>query len=337
MWRRALRQRWLKLGPRIVVVGGGTGLSVLLRGLKEYTANLTALVTVTDDGGSSGRLRDELGVLPPGDIRNCLVALADTETLMEQVLGYRFQQGAGLQGHTLGNLLLASLTEVTGSFVSAIQEVSRILRVRGQVLPATLSQQVLCAELRDGTLVEGETRITREGSPGIQRVFLRPGDPLPVEATLAALQAADAIVLGPGSLYTSVIPNLLVKGIAETIRSSRAVKIYVCNVMTQPGETSNYSAADHLQAIYDHCGSRLVNYILVNNQEIRRQHLRRYQEKGAQQVRVDSKRLQQLGVTVIGAPLLLQGELIRHDPRLLARQVLELGQRRKRIEHQQLF
>lgn len=322
------QRRLLKRGRRVVVLGGGTGISVLLRGLKEYTSNLTAVVTVTDDGGSSGRLRVEMGVLPPGDIRNCLVALADTETLMDEVLGYRFRQGYGLAGHTLGNLLLASMTDLTGSFVRAIQEVSQVLAIRGQVLPSTLSHETLCAELLDGTVVEGETRITKGGAAGIKRVFLKPGSPQPVDATLKAIAEADAIILGPGSLYTSVIPNLLVSGISEAIRQARGIKIYICNVMTQPGETDHYTASDHLKAIYRHCGPGLVDFVIVNTQEMRRVQLRKYQEKGAKPVRVDHKAFAGLGVQVIGKSLLDNSELVRHDPRLLASSVIELIQRR---------
>lgn len=322
------QQRFLERGPRIVVIGGGTGISVLLRGLKKYTSNLTAVVTVTDDGGSSGRLRAEMGVLPPGDIRNCLVALADTETLMDEVLSYRFRQGEGLAGHTLGNLLLVSLTEVAGSFVRAIQEVSKVLAVRGRVLPSTLSQVVLCAELADGTLVEGETSISREGCRGIKRVFLRPQTPLPVPETLEAIYQADAVVIGPGSLFTSVIPNLLVEGIAEAIRKSSATKIYICNVMTQPGETDGYSASDHLRAICAHCRPGMIEYMIVNKQEISRVQLERYQEKGAHPVKTDPAAMEELGVRVILADLLDESEWVRHDPDRLAKAVISLVQRR---------
>lgn len=311
-----------------MVIGGGTGIAVLLRGLKKYTSNLTAVVTVTDDGGSSGRLRAEMGVLPPGDIRNCLVALADTETLMDEVLSYRFRQGEGLAGHTLGNLLLVSLTEVAGSFVRAIQEVSKVLAVRGRVLPSTLSQVVLAAELADGTVVEGETSISQQGTRGIKRVFLQPATALPVPETLEAIRQADAIVMGPGSLFTSVIPNLLVKGIAAAIRSSPATKIYICNIMTQPGETDNYTAADHLRAIYEHCSPGMVEYMIVNKQEISRAQLARYQEKGSHPVMVDVAGLEKLGVKVVTADLLDEKEWVRHDPDRLAAVVMSLIQKR---------
>ncbi|MDH7497650.1 MAG: YvcK family protein, partial [Syntrophomonadaceae bacterium] len=236
-----LRER----GPRLVAIGGGTGLAVLLRGLKRYTRNLTAVVTVSDDGGSSGRLRGELGVLPPGDIRNCLVAMAETETLMDRVFQHRFQAGDGLKGHSLGNLLLVAMEEITGDLVSAIKEVSKVLAVRGRVLPATLQQVVLAAELRNGVLMTGETAI-RQAEEGIHRVFLLPPDCRPLDETLEAIAAAEAVILGPGSLYTSLIPNLLVRGVAEALRCSPAPKIYVANIMTEKGETDGHTLSDHL-------------------------------------------------------------------------------------------
>jgi uncharacterized cofD-like protein len=245
---------------RIVVIGGGTGLSVLLKGLKKYTSRLTAIVTVTDDGGSSGRLRAEMGVLPPGDIRNCLVALAETETLMDKVFQHRFQAGNGLQGHTLGNLLLVAMSEIAGGFISAIQEVSKVLAVRGVVLPATLEPVVLAATMENGSTVVGETRI-REHEGKIERISLVPDQCLPVPETLKAIQEADAIILGPGSLYTSIIPNLLVKGVAESLTEAKAPLIYVSNIMTEKGETDGFTAADHLQAIKRHLNQQLIDYV----------------------------------------------------------------------------
>jgi uncharacterized cofD-like protein len=246
---------------RIVVIGGGTGLSVLLKGLKKYTSRLTAIVTVTDDGGSSGRLRAEMGVLPPGDIRNCLVALAETETLMDKVFQHRFQAGNGLQGHTLGNLLLVAMSEIAGGFISAIQEVSKVLAVRGVVLPATLEPVVLAATMENGSTVVGETRI-REHEGKIERISLVPDQCLPVPETLKAIQEADAIILGPGSLYTSIIPNLLVKGVAESLTEAKAPLIYVSNIMTEKGETDGFTAADHLQAIKRHLNQQLIDYAI---------------------------------------------------------------------------
>lgn len=322
------QKRHLERGPRIVVLGGGTGLSTMLRGLKQYTSNITAIVTVADDGGSSGRLRGELGILAPGDIRNCLVALADTETSMDELFRYRFRQGEGLTGHSLGNLLLAAMTDIAGGFVEAIQEVSRVLAVRGRVLPVTLTDVNLGALLDDNTVIRGQSSISRS-SRRIRRVFLEPGDCEPVPEALQAIRDAEAIILGPGSLYTSVIPCLLVKGVPEAIRQSRAVKIYVCNVMTQPGETTGYSASDHLQAIYDHAGPDLVDSILVNNQVVPKLLLRKYREQGAYPVTIDTKQINRLGVLLVKEKLIDEKELVRHHPEKLARAVLSLLLRRK--------
>lgn len=325
------QDRYLMKGPRIVVIGGGTGLAVLLRGLKEYTSNNTAIVTVTDDGGSSGRLRAELGVLPPGDLRNCLAALADTETLMNEVFEYRFQQGQGLAGHSLGNLLLVAMSEMLGGYEKGIQEISKVLAVRGQVLPATLSHEILCAELKDGTIIEGETEITKNGSQGIRRVFLRPGNPMPVAESLKAIKKAEAIILGPGSLYTSIIPNLLVEGVVDALLKSRAIKIYICNVMTQPGETDHFTAYDHLKAIIEHCGVNPIDYIIVNNQSLRYKQLQKYKSQGAYPVRVNYEDLASLGVKVIQGDLLDQSDLVRHDSQKLARIVINLILRNRLI------
>ncbi|MGB9804563.1 gluconeogenesis factor YvcK family protein [Desulfofundulus sp.] len=317
----------LRRGPRVVVIGGGTGLSVLLRGLKHYTSNITAIVTVADDGGSSGRLRGELGMLPPGDIRNCLVALADKESLMEDLLQYRFQSG-DLAGHSLGNLLLAALNHVAGGFHEAVQALSKVLAIRGQVLPVTLQNVVLGAELSDGTLVYGESSIPRCRKP-IKRVFLVPADCYPLPEALKAIATADAVVLGPGSLYTSILPNLLVRGIADAIARTRAVRIYVCNVMTQPGETDGYTASDHLQAIINHAGP-IVDYMVVNQGSIPARLKVRYRREGAVPVVVDGEKLQQMGVTVIGANLVHEGNVVRHHPDKLARIILELAFRERR-------
>ncbi len=254
----------LARGPRIVAVGGGTGLSALLSGLKQHTSNLTAIVTVADDGGSSGRLRRGLGMLPPGDIRSCLVALADDESLMSRLFQYRFEEGDGLQGHSFGNLFLAALAEVTGDFERAVRESTSVLKVRGQVLPATLQSVTLHAELQGGERVEGESTITAADRLPL-RVWLEPERPAAVPQALEALAGADMIVLGPGSVYTSIVPNLLIPDVREAIKRSRARVVYVCNVMTQPGETDGYSAADHLRAIYRHGAAGMVDDVLVND------------------------------------------------------------------------
>ncbi len=264
VYQHRLRAR----GPRVVALGGGTGLSSLLRGMKEHTANLTAIVTVADDGGSSGRLRRELGVLPPGDFRNCIAALAEAEPLMTELFQYRFSEGQGLDGHSFGNLFIAAMAGVTGNFERAIAESSRVLAVRGRILPSTLEHVTLCAELADrgggARRVEGESQISLSGLP-IERVYL---DPSGVQADAQALRAilqAELIVLGPGSLYTSVLPNLLVDQVAEAIRASQALKVYVCNVAIQPGETDGYSVEDHVRAIENHVGPGLIDVVLANN------------------------------------------------------------------------
>jgi uncharacterized cofD-like protein len=317
------RQRRRRRGPHVVVVGGGTGLSTLLRGLKAYTDNLTAVVTVCDDGGSSGRLRREMGVLPPGDIRDCLVALAESEPLMTRLFEYRFRGGA-LDGHAFGNLFLASLTGVTGDLETAVREASKVLNIRGRVLPAAVQDVVLWAEFTDGTTVEGESQITR-ARKRIRRVGLRPPDVAPAPDVLEALAEADLIVLGPGSLYTSVIPNLLVQGVADAIRRSRAVRVYVCNVMTQPGETDGYAASDHVRALVQQVGPGLVTHAVVNTQRPRNPAvLARYQADGAAPVEPDLDRVAALGVTPVAGALLSEEDVLRHDPRRLARTLLEV-------------
>lgn len=255
--------RYGRRGPRIVAIGGGTGLSVLLRGLKEYTPNLTAVVTVADDGGSSGRLRRELGVLPPGDFRNCIAAMADAEPLVTRLMQYRFGEGTGLEGHSFGNLFIVAMMGVVGNFETAIQETSRVLAVRGQIVPSTLEDVTLTAKAGD-QVVRGESAIPESGMP-ITSVALDPPDAEAHPAAVQAILDADMIVLGPGSLYTSIMPNLLVKGISDAIRHSKAIKVYVCNVATQPGETDNYSAEDHISAVARHVGPGLVQHMMLQD------------------------------------------------------------------------
>lgn len=255
-------------GPRVVAIGGGTGLSTLLRGMKEYSSNLTAIVTVADDGGSSGRLRRELGVLPPGDFRNCIAALADAEPLMTELFQYRFGEGQSLNGHSFGNLFIAAMASVTGNFERAIAESSRVLAVRGRILPSTLEHVTLWAEVSENgdrsVRVEGESQIPRSGLP-IERVYLEPSTVQADAQALRAILQADLIVLGPGSLYTSVLPNLLVEQVAEAIRVSPALKVYVCNVATQRGETDGYSVEDHVRAIEDHIGPGMIDLVVANS------------------------------------------------------------------------
>jgi uncharacterized cofD-like protein len=314
------QSRYLRRGPRVVVIGGGTGLSTLLRGLKHFTSNITAVVTVADDGGSSGILRGELGMPPPGDIRNCLVALADTESLLEQLFQYRFKHGDGLGGHSFGNLFLAAMTQMLG-FQIAVKESGKVLAIRGKVLPVTASNVQLKAACVDGKVILGESNIGRADS-AIQRLELVPRDVQALDEVLEDIAAADAIVVGPGSLYTSLLPNLLVGGVAEAIRSSSALKFYVCNIMTQAGETSSYSAADHLEAIYRHIGPDVFDYIVVNNQSIPPDTLERYAQEDAEPVQVDWERLRQQRVRILAANLLQPGPVARHNPSALARCLL---------------
>jgi uncharacterized cofD-like protein len=316
-------------GPRIVVVGGGTGLGTIIRGLKKITANLTAIVTVADDGGSSGRLRTEFSMLPPGDIRNCLIAMADLEPLMERLMQYRFNGGTGLAGHSFGNLLLAALTEITGDFEQAIRASSRVLAIRGQVLPSTLENVVLKAELDDGTVIEGESSIGQ--SPGkISQLMMEPVGAPPLPETLSAICEADMIILGPGSLYTSVIPNLLVRETAEAIRRSSATKVYICNAMTEPGETIGYTAADHVRAILDHAGTGLIDYVLINTQEIPGELVEKYRLEGGSPVKADMENVRKLGPTPLGAPIILTKDYVRHDADRLTQFIVGLIRDEKR-------
>jgi uncharacterized cofD-like protein len=312
--------RYLRRGPRVVVIGGGTGLSALLRGLKQYSSNITAVVTVADDGGSSGILRGELGMPPPGDIRNCLVALADTEPLLERLFQHRFQGGDGLGGHSFGNLFLAAMSQMLG-FQQAVKESGKVLAIRGKVLPVTGENVKLKATCSDGQVVWGETNIGKVRT-AIKRLELDPADCRAVPEVLEDIAAADAIVVGPGSLYTSILPNLLVKEVAAAISSSRALKFYVCNIMTQEGETRCYSAADHLQAIYEHIGPGVFDYVVVNSQPVPADVGERYAAEGAEPVIVDWERLRQLRVKVLAANLLQPGLVARHDPNALARTLL---------------
>lgn len=312
----------LRRGPKIVVVGGGTGLSALLRGLKQYTCNLTAIVTVSDDGGSSGKLRDEMGIQPPGDVRNCLVALADTEEIMDTLFSYRFESGA-LEGHSLGNLLLAGLTDTFGDFQKGIEQISKVFAIRGHVFPSTLEQVVLIADLEDGTRVRGETSV-RDTEGKIRRVYLEPYDCTPLPDAMQALEEADLIVLGPGSLYTSVLPNLLVEGLQAKIRAVKAPCVYVCNVMTEKGETDNYRVSDHLKAILDHCGAGFVDAVLANKGAITAPILKRYVEEEAVPVITDPKVVEKMGAKYFEANLVQEENVVRHDSDRLAKELIRL-------------
>ncbi len=299
---------------RLVALGGGTGLASVLRGLKDFSCQLTAIVTVADDGGSSGRLRKDMGILPPGDIRNCLLALAEAEPDMTALFNHRFSKGE-LKGHNFGNLFLAAMTEMTGDFQEAVRAMSRVLAVRGKVLPATLSDVSLAAEMTSGDLVFGEAAIPKAAGK-IKTMSLHPKDPPALSDAVKEIQTADGIIIGPGSLFTSVIPNLLVRGIRQAILKSKAPKLYVCNVMTEPGETDGFSVLDHIQAIQDHAG-RLFSHVLINSAEAPEDIRAKYAEEGKHQVTLDLTSLKALGYEPISGDYLAKGDLAHHDPKKL--------------------
>ncbi len=311
--------RNLRRGPRIVAIGGGTGLSNLLRGLKECTGNLTAIVTVADDGGSSGRLRRELGVLPPGDFRQCLVALSDVEPLMTRLFQYRFGEGTGLEGHSFGNLFIVAMTAITGNFERAIRESSRVLAVRGQILPSTLENLTLEAEFEDETRVSGESAIP-QGKSSIRRVFLTPSQAPGYPEAVKAILEADLIVIGPGSLYTSLLPNLLVEDISRALKATSAVKIYVCNVATQAGETDGYSINNHVQALLEHVGGPVVDYVLAND------NLDVQMPPGSpsRPVSLDGVASSALPVRVVLGDVVDTANPIRHDPKKLVNSLMRI-------------
>ncbi|MBR1807535.1 MAG: YvcK family protein [Selenomonadaceae bacterium] len=314
------QERKLGRGPAVTVIGGGHGLSVLLRGIKTSTNNVAAVVTVADDGGSSGRLREELGIIPPGDLRNCLVALADTEPLMEKLFQYRFEGNTALAGHSFGNLFIAAMNEVTGDMETALKESSKVLAVKGRVIPASKEHVRLDAVMTDGTVVEGESQIP-EAHKTIRRVQLYPKHVTAVPAALEAIESADAIILGPGSLYTSIMPNLLVDGVADALRKSKAIKIYICNVLTQPGETDGYSAANHAKAILDHTGKGAIDYVLVNSTPIPDE---MWQGTAATPVTIDEDKVNALGCGLVKADLMSTSEVGRHDPEKLCAAVMKM-------------
>jgi uncharacterized cofD-like protein len=341
------QKRLLTQGHKIVVIGGGTGLSTMLRGLKRYSANITAIVTVADDGGSSGRLQRQLGILPPGDIRNCLVALADSEPQMTQLFQFRFRNstrtprrsgskaeeipetdiktyGEGLRDHAFGNLLIAAMCSINnGDFEKAVRDTSRVLNIRGRVLPSTVQHVTLSAEMEDGSTIEGETLIAH--SPlKINHVSLKPGDAQPSAGVLEAIAHADVIVVGPGSVYTSIIPNLLVQGVPEAMRTSKAIKVYVCNVMTQRGETEEYSALQHVKAIEDHARQRIFNYVLVNTRQPTHEMTEKYHKTGAVMVEPDLDRIKKAGYKPIGGDFISQTDVVRHDSSKLAEAIMRL-------------
>jgi len=316
---------------RIVAIGGGTGLSTLLHGLKRYAeeprdAEITAVVTVTDDGGSSGRLRREFEVLPPGDIRNCMVALSEDEGLLSRLFQYRFTDGKGLKGHSFGNLFLTALTNLTGDFAQAVKLSSEILASLGRIFPATESNVILEAELENGRIVVGESKISKSRSR-IKSIRLHPRVCQPMPETLDAIHRADLITFGPGSLFTSVIPNVLVQGIPSAIRRSRALKAYFVNLMWQPGETIGFRASDHVQAIHRHAGGPLFDVVVVNTRAISARQRRKYAAKDAQSVLNDVDRLADMGLQVVARDLLADGDIVRHDSRAAAGVAIELAGR----------
>ena len=323
---RGLREN----GPKIVVIGGGTGLSTLLRGLKTYTKNLTAVVTVADDGGGSGVLRREMGMLPPGDIRHCMQSLANVEPIMEQLLSYRFTDGS-LSGQSFGNLLLAALNGITGSFEQAVEQMSHVLAITGRVIPVTGTDVQLEAVFENGSRVVGESRIfsfKKEQDCRISHVSLIPARPKALPAALQAIREADLVILGPGSLYTSIIPNLLVEGVVDEICHSKALKIYICNIMTQEGETEGYTAADHVSALLEHGTQGLIDVCLANSQQIPAELLERYRQEDAAPLVVDRERFDRMGLKLIEMPVASQtSDFARHSPDRLARAVMSIYRR----------
>ncbi|MDI6868514.1 MAG: YvcK family protein [Coprothermobacterota bacterium] len=318
-----------KKGFKIIAIGGGTGLSTLLRGLKLLPCEPLAVVTVADDGGSSGRLRKELGILPPGDIRNCLVALSDTEPLMEDLFQYRFEKGESLGGHNFGNIFIAALTQVTGDFGKAVLAASDVLRVKGQALPFTLDDVTLEAEFLDGTREEGETKI-RETGKRIKKLYLKPGNTRPLPGLIDQIRSADVILIGPGSLFTSIIPPFLQPEVAEAVRNAKCPRIYVANIMTEHGETDGFSVSDHLKVLFEHAGGKVCDYCVISTSPISDEVLARYKEEQAEPVRVEAQSIKALGVVPILADLTKRDSVLRHDPEKLARVIWKLIMQRKR-------
>ena len=313
--------RLLAKGPRVVALGGGTGLSTLLRGIKKYTGNIVAIVTVADDGGSSGRLRKEFRVLPPGDIRQCLTALAETEPLMTELFSHRFSGEGSLGGHSFGNLFIAAMAEITGDFEHAIRESGRVLAVRGQIVPSTLTDVILCATAGNAIRV-GESRLGPVDGERIERVFLQPDDPPVNPEAEAAILDAELVIVGPGSLYTSILPNLLVSGMVEALHASPAIKVYVCNVASQPGETSGFTVSEHLRAIEQHVGSTLFDYVIVNNNSAPQLPSSSH-DAGVTRISFDREDAQRLPVHYVLADVVSDAVGSHHDPEKLARVIMK--------------
>lgn len=314
----------MKRGPKVVAIGGGTGMPNVLRGMKKYTYNITAVVTVADDGGSSGRLRKTHNVLPPGDIRNCLVALSDEEALLGKLFKYRFDKDASaeLAGHNFGNIFITALADVTGDFASAVKESSKVLAINGEVFPVSLDNLVLKAKLKDGREISGQSLIS-QGAGVVEELVLMPENITAYGPALAAIKKADAIIYGPGSLYTSVIINLLVPGIKEAIKASKAYKVYVCNIMTQPGETTAYTVSDHVRALIKHAGPGIVDAVIANNQLPKKAVLSQYEKKNSYPVQVDREEVLKLGVKLIEAKTFTEDDFIRHDPQIISKLIMK--------------
>lgn len=315
-------------GLKVVAIGGGTGLSNMLRGLKEYSSNITAVVTVADDGGSSGQLRQSMNIVPPGDIRNCIAALAHDEEIITKLFQYRFQKGAldSLKNHSFGNLFLTALVELggTGNMADAVRQACSILKTRGIVLPVSNQAMSLAAKMEDGSIVKGESNIPKAAGR-IKKIFCEEPIPELLSQVEEAIKDAELIILGPGSLYTSVIPNLLVPDLLKVIDASKAPKVYICNVMTQPGETNNYSVSDHVRAILDHAepAQKIIDYVVVNNAAPDKSQLAKYKADDQYPVEVDFEEIKKLGVRVISANLLNKGNLVRHNPKKLAKTIIK--------------
>lgn len=310
--------------PRVVVIGGGTGLPVLLRGIKRYPVDITAIVTVADDGGSSGRLRDDLQIPSPGDIRNVLAALSEVEPLFEEMFQHRFKTEGDLAGHSLGNLILAAMTNITGNFAHAVHELSKVLNVKGRVLPSANQNVILHAEMEDGKIIDGESKIPKYGKK-IKRVFLSPENVRTLPETINSIREADLIIIGPGSLYTSILPNLIVPEIGEEVKKAKAKKVYICNLMTQNGETKDFTASDHVMAIHEHVEAPFIQKIIINNAAIPENIKLKYKGEYATPVLMDRDNLVHLGLEIISEPIVrLDDGVLRHDTRKLSDIIYQL-------------
>nr|WP_243116677.1 YvcK family protein [Marinisporobacter balticus] len=330
MDKKMVEKRILNKGPKVVVIGGGTGLSILLRGLKKFTSNITAIVTVADDGGGSGVLREDLGMLPPGDIRNCILALANTEPIMEKLMQYRFEEGQ-LKGQSFGNLFIAAMNGISDNFEEAIRKMNEVLAVTGKVLPVTIEDITLYAKLKNGKVIKGESQIpikVKEMESEIDKVFIKPDGVIPLDESIEAILNADVIILGPGSLYTSVIPNLLIDDVSKALRKSVAPKVYAANVMTQPGETDGYGVLKHVEAIIAHLKCQMIDYVFVNNEEIPLAVLKKYVMDGAKPITISKEErslLYKKDIKVIeGSFVDIKKDYIRHDADKLSEMIIKL-------------